>query len=331
MSNNIQIRLASTPESYPEAHHFNVLEEPIPKLDDGQVLCQTFYLSLDPYMRNQIAGRYLNNNIKPGDLMLGETISRVVESRNPEFAVGELVRCFGNWQQYSVHDASQLQKQSQQAFSPSYELSILGMPGLTAYAGLMWLVNLKAGATIVIPAATGAVGSTAGQLAKIHGCKVIGIAGSDEKCRYAVEKLGYDSCINRKTENLDARLDELCPNGIDVYFDLVGGHILNLVCTKLAIGAQIILCGLMADYNSQTRTPGPLPGAFIGARAIVYGLVVYDFEHRRDEFIEACLPYLNDGRLSIREDISEGIESAPESFCRLMRGANEGKALVKVF
>ncbi len=328
---NAQIRLASRPDLAPEPHHFEVVEGVIPDPADGQVLCQTLYLSLDPYMRNQIAGRYIGENIKPGGLMLGETISRVVQSRHADFAAGDIVRCFGNWQQYSLHDANQLKKQSIHNYPPSYELSVLGMPGLTAYAGLMWLAKLKAGSVVLVSAATGAVGSTVGQLAKIHGCTVIGIAGSDDKCRYAIEEMGYEACINRKTEDLDTRLDELCPNGVDFYFDLVGGEILNLVCTKLAIGAQIILCGSMANYNSQTRAPGPMPGAFIGARAIVYGLVVYDFEARRDEFIKACLPYIEQGSLHMREDISHGIENAPEAFCRLMRGENEGKTLVKVF
>jgi len=159
---------------------------------------------------------------------------------------------------------------------------------------------------------------------------VIGIAGSDEKCQYAVEQLGYDACINRKKEDLGERLGELCPNGVDIYFDLVGGETLNLVCTKLALNARVLLCGLMEDYNKATRTPGPLPGPIIGARAIIYGLVVYDFEPRRDEFTQACLPYIADGSLAMKEDIGIGIESAPEQFCKLMRGGNLGKTLVKV-
>ena len=204
------------------------------------------------------------------------------------------------------------------------------LSGLTAYAGLHWLAEVTEGDVVVVPAATGAVGSVVGQLAKLQGCKVVGLVGSDDKCRYAIEQLGYDACINRKTENVSEKLDEHCSKGVDVYFDLVGGETLNLVCTKLAIGARVILCGLMADYNSSVPTPGPFPGPLIGARAIVKGLVVYDFEDRREEFIQACLPYINDGRMSMQEDMSIGIESAPESFCRLMRGENQGKTIVKV-
>ena len=330
MTENTQIHLASAPDYNPNPEHFKTVHGSMPEPAEGQVLCATQYLSLDPYMRSQIAGRHMSGSIQPGDLMRGETLSKVVESNHPDFEIGDLVRCFGNWQQYSVHEAPELTKQSEGIQPSSYGLSVLGMPGLTAYAGLVWLARPKEADVVVIPAATGAVGSTAGQLAKIHGCKVIGIAGSDEKCKYAVAELNYEACINRKTEDLATRLSELCPDGVDIYFDLVGGETLNLICTRLALGARVILCGLMADYNSPTRTPGPLPGPIIGARATIYGLVVYDWEHRRDEFVETCLSYIGDGRLKMQEDLARGIESAPDAFCRLMRGENQGKAMVEV-
>lgn len=330
MKENKQIRLKSTPESNPEIDHFELVANPLPSISDGQILCKTEYLSLDPYMRSQIAGRHISGSIQPADLMRGETVSTVVETRSSEFSEGDTVRGFGNWQEYSVHNAKELSLQSKQISPSSYGLSVLGMPGLTAYAGLVWIAKPKSGDVVVIPAATGGVGSTAGQLAKIHGCTVIGIAGSDAKCDYAVNELGYDACINRKTDDLDKKLAQHCPDGIDIYFDLVGGETLNTICTKLALNARVILCGLMEDYNKATRTPGPLPGPIIGARATLTGLVVYDFETRREEFIEACLPYISDGRLSMREDMAHGIESAPEAFCRLMRGENQGKAMVKV-
>lgn len=164
----------------------------------------------------------------------------------------------------------------------------------------------------------------------LHRYKVVGVAGSDEKCRYALEQLGYDACINRNGENVAERLDALCPDGIDIFFDLVGGEILQLASERLAIGARVILCGLMAEYNNKTRAAGPGLGLWIRARAIIYGLVVYDFEPRREEFVSACLPYVRDGRLKMQEDITEGIERAPAAFCRLMRGENMGKAIVAV-
>jgi len=330
MTDNIQIQVAAVPEAEPSLEHFQSVATPMPTAGDGQVLCATEYLSLDPYMRSQLAGMHMSGTVSKGDLMRGETVSKVIESNHSGFKVGDVVRCFGNWQQYSVHEASELSIQRKDIQPASYGLSVLGMPGLTAYAGLMWIAKPKQGDLVLVPAATGAVGSTAGQLAKIAGCRVIGIAGAEEKCQYAVEELGYDECINRKTEDLAARLTELCPNGVDIYFDLVGGETLNTVCTKLALNARVILCGLMEDYNKPTRSHGPKPGPIIGARASLHGLVVYDWESRREEFIDACLPYIADERLSMREDMGYGIESAPEMFCKLMRGDNQGKTIVKV-
>lgn len=303
---------------------------PVGQITEGQVLCETLNLSLDPYMRSQIAGRHMSGSVLVGDVMKGETVSRVVESKTPEFKSGDIVRCFAGWQQYSIHSVAELFPADPNIKPLSYLLSALGMTGLTAYAGMIWQAKLKAGDVVVIPAAIGGVGAIAGQLAKIHGCTVIGIAGSDEKCLYATRELGYDACINRKTENIAQRLDELCSNGVDVFFDLVGGEVLHLVSERLAVGARVILCGLMTEYNKDTRAAGPPPGNWIKARAIVYGLVVYDFETRRDEFISECLPYVLDGRIKMPEDKAVGLEAAPGAFCRLMRGENVGKAVVEV-
>lgn len=328
MTTNLQVQLASYPEGEPQVSNFTVVGSPISGLEDGQVLCKTLYLSLDPYMRSQIAGRHLTAALKPGDVMQGETVSEVVESRSKNFEVGDKVRCMGGWQQYSVQQESQVCPLGD-IRPESYGLSVLGMPGLTAYAGLIWQAKPKAGDVVVIPAASGAVGGTAGQLAKQAGCKVIGIAGSDKKCRLATEKLGYDVCINRKTEDVAARLDKLCPDGVDIFFDLVGGEILHTVSQRLAIGARVILCGLVSEYNNKDRMGGPAPALWIKSRATVFGLVVYDFEPRRKEFVEACLPLVEKGQLTIEEDISVGVEMAPSAFCRLMRGENQGKTLVK--
>jgi len=327
---NIQIQLASFPDGIPEPEHFSVVTVPVEQIADGQVLCETLHLSLDPYMRSQIAGRHMSGSILVGDVMRGEAVSRVMESKTPEFKPGDIVRCFAGWQKYSTHSPAELSLLDATIKPLSYALSALGMTGLTAYAGMIWQAKIKPGDVVVIPAAIGGVGATAGQLAKIHGCKVIGIAGTDEKCLYAMQELGYDACINRKTENIGERLDALCPNGVDVFFDLVGGEILHLVSERLAVGARVILCGLMAEYNKGTRAAGPPPGNWIKARAIVYGLVVYDFESRRDEFIAECLPYVLDGRLKMPEDKAVGLEAAPAAFCRLMRGENVGKAVVEV-
>ena len=330
MTKNLQVQLASFPESIPRPNDFKLVETPIPDPSANQVLCETIYLSLDPYMRSQIAGRHMSGSVGVNEPMMGETVSRVIKSESKNFKSGDIVRCFGGWQHYSAHDASEVQIVPKTIDPMSYALSILGMPGLTAYAGIVWQGQPKQGDTVVIPAAVGGVGATAGQLAKLRGCVVVGIAGSDEKCQYATADLGYDAYINRNTENVSERLKELCPQGINVFFDLVGGELLQTATERLAIGARVILCGLMSEYNKSTRAAGPAPGLWIKARAIIYGLVVYDFEHRRGEFLENCIPLVTNGALKIREDTTMGLETAPESFCRLMQGANFGKALVGI-
>lgn len=326
---NTQICLKSYPEDIPTVDNFTSVDSEIPQIENGQVLCETQYLSLDPYMRSQIAGRHITASLQIGDMMRGETVSKVIESKSDNYQVGQLVRCMGGWQKYSVHNQDTLSGPIEHAH-PSYALSVLGMPGLTAYAGLIWQAKPNKGDVVVIPAATGGVGATVGQLAKKYGCTVIGIAGSDEKCQYAIEKLGYDHCINRKTENVSKALDNLCPNGINIYFDLVGGETLHMASERLAVGARVILCGLVAEYNNKDRMAGPVPALWIKSRAIIYGLVVYDFEPRRAEFLAACIPLIENGQLTMQEDEAFGIEQAPLAFSKLMRGDNFGKTIVKI-
>lgn len=323
-----RIELARQPNGAPVEDDFRMRELPLPEPGPGEVLCATEHLSLDPYMRGQIAGRHISGSVGIGDPMLGETVSRVIASRDPAFAVGDQVRCFGGWRSHSVLPGAELQRLPEGFPQASLALSTLGMPGLTAWAGIHCQAKATAGETVLIPAATGAVGAVAAQLAKAAGCRVIGIAGSDEKCRRATAELGYDHCINRLSEDLPAALDTHCPDGIDVFFDLIGGELLTQASERLAIGGRVLLCGLMTDYNGESRTLGPPPGLWIRARAIVYGLVVYDFEHRRDEFLETAIALYREGRLKSNEDVSHGLASAPAAFCRLMRGENTGKALV---
>ncbi len=332
-TSNLQVKLATSPEGEPVPGDFEVVVGPVPEAGPGEVLCQTLFLSLDPYMRSQIAGRHISGAIKPGDVMLGETVSRVLSSDCEEFQPGDVVRCPGGWQQYSVHAPQALSPVSDTGIALSNYLSALGMPGLTAYAGLVWLAAPKAGETVVVPAATGGVGAMVGQLAKLRGCRVVGIAGGPDKCRQAVEELGYDACIDRKAGDMDflaVELDRLCPEGIGVYFDLVGGELLNQVSMRLAVGARVILCGIMSELNSAARAGGPHPALWIKARATVHGLVVYDFEPRREEFVAACLPAIKSGEIKPFEDCYDGLEQAPEAFCRLMRGENRGKVVIAV-
>ena len=330
MSDRLQVCLARVPDGVPVPDDFAVVEQAMPAPADGEVLCETVWLSLDPYMRSQIAGRHLSGAVRPSEPMRGETVSRVVESRHPDYAAGELVRCPGGWRSWSAHPAGELSRVPEGLERPSYALSALGMPGLTAYAGIAWQADPQPGETVVVPAATGAVGSVAGQLAKLRGCRVVGVAGGDEKRRVALEELSYDACVDRLADDVPAALDRRCPDGVDAYFDLVGGALLDAVSARLAQRARVILCGLMSEYNQADRRAGPPPGAWIIARATVYGLVVYDFEPRRDEFVAACRPLVERGELKVVEDIAEGLAAAPEAFCRLMRGENVGKALVRL-
>ncbi len=330
MRTNRQIILKSTPRGVPTPDNFTVRSAPLPEPGANSVLCRTRYLSLDPYMRSQIAGRHLSGTVTAGDVMRGETVSEVVHSNAASFPPGQLVRCMGGWQEYSVHGAGDLDAVQATVDPPSYALSVLGMTGLTAYAGMIWQAGVRAGDCVVIPAVTGGVGSIAAQLCALRGARVIGIAGSAEKCRHAVESLGVTACIERRSEDVDTRLGELCPDGIDVYFDLVGGPTLHAACRRLAHYGRVVLGGLMAEYNRDDRSPGPAPGLLIAKRAIVSGLVVYDYEDRRDEYKLECLPLLAKGKLHQREDVTDGLENAPAAFQRLMSGQSFGKVIVRL-
>ena len=326
---NKQIRLARDISGFPRESDFYLVEEGLPELMDGQALCRAKYLSLDPYMRSQIAGKHLQGAVAVDDVMRGETISEVVASKEPALPVGSLVRCMGDWQTYSIQQAQSVQPVP--AGVPAhFALSVLGMPGLTAYAALIWLARIQPGELVVIPGAAGAIGSIAGQLAKKRGCTVIGIAGCNMKCDLAVSQLGYDACINRRQENVASRLSELAPNGVDVYFDLVGGDMLHTISQQLALHARIVLCGLSSELHLPHRSPGPPSALWIKARATVMGLVVYDFETRRQEFIEQCLPAIRAGDFYLPVDLSYGLEQAPAAFCRMLAGNTIGKTLIKV-
>lgn len=330
MHHNIQIKLAETPTGTPEPKHFDVHKETMPDIKDGEFLSKTLYLSLDPYMRGQIAGRHISGSVNPGDILRGEAICEVVNSKHPEFAIGDIVSYFAGWQQFSVSDGQQVSKIDPRISPPSLALGILGMPGLTAYAGLIDLGEPKEGDVLVVSSATGGVGSMVGQIGKVKGCRVVGIAGSAEKCKWAVENAGFDVCLNYREEDLPSALDKSCPDGVDIYFDNVGGNILETVMERLSLSARVVLCGLMAQYNLEERLPGTNPSNIIRSRATVRGMVVYDHFHKQKDFVEDVLNWLDDGLITYREDVTEGIENAPESFCRLMKGQNFGKTIIKV-
>ena len=330
MPNNTQVLLKQQSQGVPAQQDFTLTSVPAGVPAPGELLCETLYLSLDPYLRGRISGRHISGAINAGDLMAGEAISKVIESKSDSFRAGDIIAAHSGWQSHPVIPAQQARKANPELGPLSTLLGILGMPGLTAYAGMTRLAELKAEDTVVVSAASGPVGSMVGQIARLQGCRVVGIAGSDEKCRWTRAKAGFAECINYKTEPLRDGLKRTCPQGIDVYFDNVGGDVLQACMEQLAFGARVILCGLIAQYNTDGMPPGPNPAFIIKARATVRGLVVYDHEDLRPQFERQVSQWLKQGDIHYREDLVHGLASAPELFCRLMCGQNFGKAIVKV-
>lgn len=330
MTNNTRILLRRQCEGTPADDDFEIASGPLPTAGKGELLCETIYISLDPYLRGKISGRHLSGAIRPGELMVSEAISRVLESRHPDFQTGDVIAAFSGWQTHSVVSGDTARKIDPAAGPVSTFLGILGMPGLTAYAGLLRLGEPREGDVVLVSAASGAVGSMVGQIAKIKGCTTIGIAGAPEKCAWVSDVAGFDHAVSYKTGDLREGLDAASPDGIDVYFDNVGGDTLQAAMERLRLGARVVLCGLMAQYNTNEMPPGPNPAWIIKARATVRGMVVYDHEDLRDEMVREVGGWLREGRIQYLEDRTSGIENAPGAFSRLMRGENVGKALVVV-
>lgn len=334
MSNlNRQFVLASRPVGLPKESDFKLIETPLPDLKDGEVLVRTLYLSVDPYMRGRISGmRSYAAPVEIGQVMVGGGIARVVESKNPGFAPGDVVDIYMGWQEYAISNGRGLRKLDASIAPVSTGLGVLGMTGLTAYFGLLDVCDPKPGETVVVSGAAGAVGSVVGQIAKIKGCRAVGIAGGDDKVAWILSECGYDAAFNYKTtENYPAKLKELCPNGIDVYFDNVGGAITDAVFGQLNVGARISICGQISQYNNTKVEMGPrLFGALIVARAKVQGFLVSDYASRFGPALAEMAGWLKAGKLKYREDIVEGFENLPKAFIGLFEGENIGKRLVKV-
>ena len=327
-----QITLQRTPVGLPEASDFAFGHAELPQPEEGQVLVRVLALSLDPYLRSAMAGRHLSAAIGIGDLVRGEGLVEVLASRHPAMAAGEQWVAACGWRSHALLDAAavaQARRVPAWLDRPTLALGGLGMPGLTAWAGLNRLADARAGDTLVVSAASGPVGATVGQLAKIKGCRVIGIAGGPEKCAWVTGVAGFDACIDYRDEDLRQALDRLCPQGVDVYFDNVGGDTLLALLERLALGARVVLCGLMAQYNGAAPT-AINPALLIRARATLRGLVVYDHWDALEQMLSEMKAHYLAGRLQFREDIAEGLQSAPAAFVRLMQGRNQGKALVRL-
>jgi len=329
---NRRILFARVPQGLPVPADFaqDTVEAPSP--GSGQFLSRTLWLSLDPYLRNVMKGHALYGvALRPGDPMHGETVAQVVESRHPGFAAGDVVVVKNGWQEYALSDGQGVRKVDPAAAPITTALGVLGMPGLTGYAGLVYVGEPRPGQTVLVSAATGPVGSTVGQLARLMGARAVGIAGSEAKCRYAVEELGYEACLNYRSVELRTALKQACPDGVDIYFDNVGGEVLVAAIANLALNARIVLCGMPAAYSLDAPPAhGPWLGPVVAARATIKGLVVYDYYHRMGEMQEVIGRWIREGQFKYREDVTDGLENAPEAFCRLMRGENFGKSLVRV-
>jgi NADPH-dependent curcumin reductase CurA len=333
---NRRIVLASRPKGAPTPQDFRLEQGDVPTPAEGEVLLRTLYLSLDPYMRGRMsdAPSYAPPTAI-GDVMVGGTVSRVVASRHQKFAEGDLVLGGSGWQDYEVSNGRDLMALGNAAH-PSLALSVLGMPGFTAYHGLLNIGEPKAGETVVVAAASGAVGAVVGQIARIKGARVVGVAGGADKCRYVLDELGFDACIDRNDPQFAQKLAEACKDGIDVYFENVGGAVLDAVLPLLNEGARVPVCGLIAHYNDQKLPAGPdrlpmLLGLVLRKRIRLQGFIILD--HYADgfaPFYREMSAWVAAGKVKLREDVVEGLSNAPAAFIGLLEGRNFGKLVVHV-
>jgi len=334
---NRRVLLRSRPVGEPKPTDFEIADAPLPAAGEGEVLCRTIYLSLDPYMRGRMSDRKsYTASVEIGQPMVGGTVSEVVESQHPAFKVGDVVLGYGGWQAYHVAKVGSAPgpfgplKLDPKIAPVSTALGVLGMPGMTAYVGLLDLGQPKPGETVVVSAAAGAVGSIVGQLARIKGCRAVGVAGPQSKCDYVVKELGFDACVSYRSPDLFAALKHACPKGIDVYFDNVGGDVFNTVLRLVNPFARIPICGLISQYNATDLPPGPNLAPLLFNRLTVRGFIVSDHVDRMPGFLADTAGWLREGRLKYREDVVEGLDQAPRAFIGLLRGENLGKMLVKV-
>jgi len=334
---NHQILLDNRPLGEAVASNFKLVSQPTPALQDGQVLVRHHFLSLDPYMRGRMNDTKSYTAPQPlGEVMLGGTVGEVAESRHPAFAVGDKVVGMGGWQDYSVVNASEpgaLRKVDTRHIPLQAYLGAVGMPGVTAWYGLVKIIEPRAGDTLVVSAATGAVGSAFGALAKARGCRVVGIAGGPDKCAYAANELGFDACIDYK-QHLDAAslskaLKEACPNGIDGYFENVGGMVLDAVMTRMNAFGRIAVCGMIAGYNG-APLPMTYPALILVSRLKVQGFIVTEHLEVWPEALKELGMLVATGQLRPRESIAQGLAAAPEAFLGLLKGKNFGKQLVQL-
>ncbi len=326
-----EFRYVRAPRGPVEESCFELVEAPVPRPDKGQVLARTHYLSMDPYFRRQMSeSANYANALKLGGLMIGRGVGVIVESRHPDFKVGDAVQSEFGWREHAVLDGRGLRKLEADLQPLSLSLGLVGQSGATAWVGLFDVARMQAGETVAVSAAAGAVGSVVGQIAKIMGCRAIGIAGGPEKCRHVVEDLGFDACIDYKAGPIDAALAEAAPKGIDVYFDNVGGDVLDAVLLRLAQNSHVAVCGQISQYDTTERAGLRNFGALLDNSVTITGFRIGSRLDRRDHALGELQAWWREGRLKWRETVAEGIEQAPAAFINMLRGGNTGKQVVRL-
>jgi len=335
---NRQIVLAERPKGQPDENTLRMQTTKVPEIGAGEMLVRTVYLSLDPYMRGRMNdAKSYAEPVAIGEVMTAQVVGQVVASNLKKYQVGDYVLSGSGWQDYAISDGTQVLNLGKNPENPSWTLGILGMPGYTAYAGLLKIGEPKAGETVVVAAAAGPVGATVGQIAKLKGCRVVGIAGGPEKCAHVVDNLGFDACIDHRGDDMAAQLREACPNGIDVYFENVGGKVLYAVLPLLNAFARVPVCGVVAWYNLSGLPEGPDMGPAIMSTILrmkvkVQGFIIFDSfpASLYKEFARDMTAWLQDGSVKYKEHVVDGLENAPEAFNQLLAGGNFGKMVVKV-
>ena len=331
MPSNMQVLLASRPTGWVEESNFRIVETPIPKPEARQILIKIHWLSLDPYMRGRMSTA--KSYVKPvevGEVMTGGTVGEVIESSNPKFKTGDYVVGSLGWQQYAVSDGEGLTKVDPKLVPLSCYVGVVGMPGGTACIGLLEHCQPKAGETVVVSAASGAVGSVVGQIAKLQGCRAVGIAGGKAKCDYVVKELGFDACVDYKGGNLYEELKAACPDGIDCYFENVGGVVMDTVFRLFNPFARVALCGMIADYNATEAYGVKMMRSLLVNRVNLRGFIVFDRLDLYARAIPQLGRWVSQGKIKYHETVAVGLENAPSAFIGMLKGANLGKQLVKV-
>ncbi len=326
---NKRVLLASRPKGWVSEDNFRIETAPVPQAGTGEVLVRNLWLSLDPYMRGRMSdAKSYVKGVELGEVMVGQTVGEVLESKQPDFKPGDKVLTQLGWQLFGVTKDPVKLKDSQAPLS--YYLGILGMPGMTAYFGLKEIGQPKAGETVVVSAASGAVGSVVGQLAKLWGCRVVGIAGGPRKCGSLTGELGFDACVDHKAGRLYEDLKEACPKGVDVAFENVGGAVLDTVLRLMNVNSRIVICGLISEYNATEPYGYKNMRSILVNRIRMQGMIVFDWRERYGEALKALGGYLAQGKLKYRESVVEGIDHAPRGLIELLKGGNFGKQLVKL-